>query len=97
MPKGKCLTTKRRKTAIDKLKRIEGRIKGLVKMLEDDRYCIDILMQISSTHEALRVVGKGIIENYLEICATAGLNSKSERKQKETYKELMDVIYKYVK
>lgn len=97
MPKGKCLTKDRKKDTIDKLKRIEGRIKGLIKMLEDDRYCIDILMQISSTHEALRVVGKGVIQNYLEVCATDGLNSKSKKRQQEIYDELMDVIYKYVK
>jgi DNA-binding FrmR family transcriptional regulator len=97
MPQGKCLTKERKKIAIDKLKRIEGRIKGLVKMLEDDRYCIDVMMQISSTHEALRVVGKGVIQNYLEICATEGINSKDTEKQQEIYGELMDVIYKYVK
>ncbi len=97
MSKGKCLTKERKTTAINKLKRIEGRIKGLIKMLEDDRYCLDIMMQISSTHEALRVVGKGVIQNYLEVCATDGLNSKSEKRQQEIYSELMDVIYKYVK
>jgi DNA-binding FrmR family transcriptional regulator len=97
MTKKRCLTKERKDVAIDKLKRIEGRIKGLIKMLEDDRYCIDILTQISSTHEALRIVGKGVIQNYLETCATDGLNSKNKKRQQEIYTELMDVIYKYVK
>ena len=92
-----CITPVRKKRAIRRLKAIEGQVKGLQKMLEEDRYCVDILTQISSTHEALRSVGKLIMQNYLEICATNAIRSKHKERQDAIYSELMDIIYKYVK
>lgn len=97
MAKKGCLTPERRKTCQDRIKRIEGQIRGLAKMVDEDRYCIDILQQISSVHEALRGLGKVLMKNYLEICATDALRSKDREKQEEIYNEMMDVIYKFAK
>jgi DNA-binding FrmR family transcriptional regulator len=90
--------TKENKTqALKRLKRIEGQMAGLSKMIQQERYCIDILTQISSIHEALRGVGKVIMQNYLENCATVALRSKSKEKAAQIYKEVMDVVYKFAK
>jgi len=86
-----------RREASQRLSRIEGQIKGIRKMVEEGRYCVEVLGQISAVHEALRGVGKLIMRNYLESCATTSLRSGSKKKAQETYGELMDVIYKFAK
>ena len=55
---------------LKRLRRIEGQVRGLQKMVEEDRYCADILTQISSVHEALRAVGRELMRNHLKHCAT---------------------------
>jgi len=86
-----------RKDAAQRLSRIEGQIKGIKKMVEEGRYCVEVLGQISAAHEALRGVGKLIMRNYLENCVTSSLRSGSNKKAKEIYAELMDVVYKFAK
>ena len=86
-----------RTEAAQRLSRIEGQIRGIKKMVEQGRYCVEVLGQISAVHEALRGVGKLIMRNYLENCVTSSLRSGKQRKARETYAELMDVIYKFAK
>lgn len=80
--------------AIRRLDAIEGQIKGIKRMVSEDRYCIDVLTQIASVHEALRGVGKLIMRNYLEGCATNLIRSTEPGK---AYDEIMDVIYKFAR
>lgn len=86
-----------RQDAAQRLSRIEGQIKGIRKMVDEGRYCVEVLGQISAVHEALRGVGKLIMRNYLENCVTSSLRSGNTKKAKETYSELMDMIYKFAK
>ncbi len=86
-----------RREAAQRMSRIEGQIKGIKRMVEEGRYCVEVLGQISAVHEALRGVGKLIMRNYLENCVTSSLRSGKRNKAKETYVELMDVIYKFAK
>jgi len=86
-----------RREAAQRLSRIEGQIKGIKKMVEEGRYCVEVLGQISAAHEALRGVGKVIMRNYLENCVTSALRSGNQRRAKRTYGELMDVIHKFTK
>ena len=58
-----------------RLRRIEGQVRGLHKMVEEDRYCADVMMQISSVHEALRAVGRELMRNHLKHCATSAIRS----------------------
>ena len=95
--KKSCLTKKIRNDIISRLSRIEGQIKGLKGMAEEGRYCLDILQQVSSVYEALRGVGKVLMRNYLEVCATDAIQSRRREKQEEIYNELMDAIYKFIK
>jgi len=64
-------------------------------MIDEDRPCLDILMQLSATQEALSQVGKLVTRNYLENCLTDTLQSGKAEEQAKAYDSLMDVIYKY--
>jgi len=70
---------------------IEGQLRGLSKMIEEKKYCLDVLTQISAIHEALRGVGKLVVRHHLETCVTDGLKGEG---REQHYDELMDVIYK---
>jgi DNA-binding FrmR family transcriptional regulator len=64
---------------VKRLRRIEGQVRGLQKMVDDDRYCADIMMQISSVHEALRSVGRELMRNHLKHCATTAIAAGDEK------------------
>jgi DNA-binding FrmR family transcriptional regulator len=95
--KAGCITRRRKESIISRLNRIKGQITGMQRMVEEGRYCLDILQQLSSTHEALRGVSKILMRNYLEICATRALQSRKKDKQDKIYSELMDIIYKFAR
>lgn len=76
-----------------RLKRIEGQVRGLQKMVEDDRYCPDIMTQISSVHEALRAVGRELMKNHLKHCAATAIRS-SDKEASKVYDEIVDLMYK---
>jgi DNA-binding FrmR family transcriptional regulator len=79
---------------VKRLRRIEGQVRGLQKMVEEDRYCADIMTQISSVHEALRAVGRELMRNHLKHCATAAISAGPERAE-PMYDELVDLLYKH--
>ncbi len=78
---------------LKRLRRVEGQVRGLQKMIEEDRYCADVLTQISSVQEALRAVGRALMRNHLKHCASAAIKS-SEPEAEAMYDELVDMIYK---
>lgn len=80
---------------LKRLRRIEGQVRGLAKMIEADRYCADILVQISSVQEALRAVGRNLMRNHLRHCATQAIRSGRGAQAEATYDELLDLIYRY--
>jgi DNA-binding FrmR family transcriptional regulator len=86
-----------KKKADRRLARIEGQVRGLRKMIDEDRYCVDVLQQIASVHESLRGVGKLMMQRYLENCATEGIRSDDPEDRQETYEELLKVIYRFVR
>jgi CsoR family transcriptional regulator, copper-sensing transcriptional repressor len=77
-----------------RLSRIEGQIRGIQRMVEEDRYCADILTQMSSAQEALRAVARALMRNHLAHCATHAIRTGSEEERQAMYDELMDIIYK---
>ncbi|CAN5809299.1 hypothetical protein BH11GEM1_BH11GEM1_35960 [soil metagenome] len=79
---------------IKRLRRIEGQVRGLQKMVDEDRYCADIMTQISSVHEALRSVGRELMRNHLRHCATSAIQSGPENAE-VMYDELVDLMYKH--
>lgn len=85
-----------RERNIKRLRRIEGQVRGLQRMVEEDRYCADILMQIASVHEALRGVGRELMRNHLRHCAASAIRSGAEEAE-AMYDELLDLMYRHVR
>jgi DNA-binding FrmR family transcriptional regulator len=86
-----------RQDVLRRLRRIEGQVRGLQKMVEDDRYCGDILNQIASVQRALRATGKVVTRNHLETCVTDALRSGDQDAAEHTYNEIMDLLYKQIR
>jgi DNA-binding FrmR family transcriptional regulator len=79
---------------LTRLRRIEGQVRGLQKMIDEDRYCTDILVQVSSVHEALRAVGRELMRNHLKHCASSAIRSDAESAE-AMYDELIDMMFKH--
>ena len=79
---------------LDRLRRIEGQVRGLQRMVDEDRYCGDILDQIHSVQQALKSVGREIARNHLETCVTDALRSGDEEAAQESYDEIMGLLKK---
>jgi DNA-binding FrmR family transcriptional regulator len=77
-----------------RLRRIEGQIRGLQRMVEEDRYCADILTQVSSAQEALRAVARALMRNHLTNCAAHAIRTGSAEERQAMYDELLEMIYK---
>jgi DNA-binding FrmR family transcriptional regulator len=79
---------------LKRLRRIEGQVRGLQKMMEEDRYCADVMTQISSVQEALRSVGRELMRNHLKHCASAAIKQGDDEAE-AMYDELVDLMYKH--
>ena len=77
---------------LKRLRRIEGQVRGLQKMVEEDRYCADILTQVSSVHEALRSVARELMRNHLKHCASNAIRSSNDEAE-AMYDELVQMMY----
>jgi DNA-binding FrmR family transcriptional regulator len=83
-----------KQAVINRLKRIEGQIRGIQKMIEEDRYCMDILVQISAVQSALKNVGYSITERHIQHCVSDAIKQGDG---KETIAELMEVLKQFTK
>lgn len=79
---------------IKRLKRIEGQVRGVQKMVEDNRYCIDILVQISAIQAALKKVGFNLLERHANHCVSKAIR---EGNGEESIQELMEVVKQFSK
>jgi len=79
---------------LKRLRRIEGQIRGLQKMVDEERYCADILTQISSVHEALRSVSRELMRNHLKHCASTAIRS-GDAEAEAMYDELVDMMHRH--
>jgi DNA-binding FrmR family transcriptional regulator len=80
-----------------RLRRIEGQIRGLQKMVEEDRYCADIITQVASAQEALRGVARNLMKNHLHHCAAKALRSGKKEETEAMYDELLELIYAHLR
>lgn len=79
---------------INRLKRIEGQVRGIQSMVDEDRYCVDILVQISAIQSALKNVGFAVTERHIKHCVTDAIqNGEGD----ETIDELMNVLKQFSK
>jgi DNA-binding FrmR family transcriptional regulator len=95
----------RRATAVDpaikkrnlaRLRRIEGQVRGLQKMVEEERWCADVLTQVSSVQEALRSVSKELLRNHLRHCTTAAVQA-GEAEAEAVTDELVELMFRYAR
>jgi DNA-binding FrmR family transcriptional regulator len=75
-----------------RLSRIEGQVRGLAKMVDEDRYCIDIVTQISAVRAALRRVEEEVLKDHVAHCVEHAISSGNKADQRQKITELMDVI-----
>ena len=80
---------------LTRLRRIEGQVRGLQKMVDEDRYCADVMTQIASVHEALRAVGRELMRNHLKHCATTAIRSGDGETAEAMYDELVELMYRH--
>ncbi len=79
---------------LKRLRRIEGQVRGLHRMIEEDRYCADIMTQISSVNEALRGVGRELMRNHLKHCAASAIQA-GESEAEAMYDELLNLMHRF--
>ena len=81
-----------RSSNLKRLRRIEGQVRGLQRLVSEDRYCADILVQISSVQEALRSVGRALMRNHLRHCAAKAIRDASPGRAEAMYDELLSLM-----
>ena len=87
-------TKEEKDKVINRLKRIEGQVRGIQSMVEEDRYCVDILVQISAIQSALKNVGLAVTERHIKHCVTDAIQIGEGE---ETIDELMSVLKQFSK
>ena len=80
---------------LQRLRRIEGQIRGVIKMIENKRYCMDILQQTRAISAALKAVENNIMEDHLTSCVASALKSNRKKDQANKIKEVIEVISKF--
>ena len=83
-----------KRSVLTRLRRIEGQVRGLQKMVDEERYCADVLTQVSSVQEALRAVGRAMLHNHLRHCATEAIRSGDPDRAEEMYDEILELVYR---
>ena len=78
--------------AVKNLNRVEGQIRGIAKMVEDDRYCIDVVTQIEAARAALARVESDLLRQHLGHCVHRAMNSKNAAEQEKVIEELVGVF-----
>lgn len=86
------MDTENKQANLKRLSRIEGQVRGLARMLEEDRYCIDVVTQISAVRAALRKVEQEILRDHVGHCVEHAIASGNKSEQRKKVAELMDVF-----
>ena len=83
-----------KRAVLTRLRRIEGQMRGLQKMVEEERYCADVLIQVSSVKEALRGVSRALLHNHLRHCAAEAIRSDDPARAEAMYEELIELVFR---
>ena len=86
------MTPNSKTACLKRLNRIEGQVRGLARMVEDDRYCIDVVTQISAVRAALRKVEEEVLRDHVAHCVEHAIASGDAAEQRAKVAELMDVL-----
>ena len=83
-----------KQSVLHRLRRIEGQVRGLQRMVAEEKYCADIMNQVASVQEALRGASRTLLQNHLRHCATAAISSGDPVRAEAMYTELLDLVGK---
>ena len=78
--------------ALQRLKTVEGHVRGVIRMVEEDAYCIDILRQIQAVQAALNKISAGILQDHLNGCVTTAIRGQDPAERERVLKEITDVF-----
>ena len=81
-----------RDNAIHRLKSISGHVNGIVRMLEEDRYCIDVIKQIQAAQKALSRVSEAILDAHLRTCVTTAIQHDDQQERERVLNEVIEVF-----
>ena len=82
---------------VKRLHRIEGQVRGIERMVEDDRYCIDILTQISAVNTALDSLAFKVLDDHVNHCVADAMSSGNEKAAAERSKELLEAVQRFAR
>jgi DNA-binding FrmR family transcriptional regulator len=82
---------------LKRLARIEGQVRGIAKMIEDDRYCIDILTQLGAVDTALEAVALKVLEEHVQHCVVGALASGDRQDAEQKSRELLEAVQRFAK
>jgi DNA-binding FrmR family transcriptional regulator len=85
--------TMNKRALLDRLRRIEGQVRGLQRMVDEDKYCIDILTQLNSVTAALKAVGVGLLDDHVRHCVRESIE---HREGDEKIQELVSAVARFV-
>ena len=86
-----------RDALIKRLHRVEGQVRGIERMVEDDRYCIDILTQLGAVDTALEAVAIKVLEEHVRHCVAGALSSGDKQEAEEKSRELLEAVQRFAK
>ena len=86
-----------REALVNRLHRIEGQVRGIERMVEDDRYCIDILTQLGAVSTALESLAVTILDDHVQHCVAHALASGDEKAAREKTDELLTAVRRFAK
>jgi len=89
--------TKDKDALVKRLHRIEGQVRGVERMVEDDRYCIDILTQIAAVNTALEAVAFKMLDEHVRHCVAGALSSGDEVDAREKTEELLQAVQRFAR
>jgi DNA-binding FrmR family transcriptional regulator len=84
-----------KKKVLARLRKIAGQVGGIARMVEEDRYCVDVLLQVASAQAALGEAGKVVLRSHVETCVSAALAAGKEPERRQKIDELMQVFSRY--
>lgn len=87
----------RKRKLLMRLRKAEGQVKGIQRMVEEGRYCVEILQQIAAADEALKATAKDVLRNYLENCATTAIRYGGEAEARRVYDEITENFFRFAR
>jgi DNA-binding FrmR family transcriptional regulator len=82
---------------VKRLRKIEGQVRGLEKMVEDDRYCIDVLTQVSAVSKALESLAFEVLDDHVRHCVAGAIESGDSREAAAKSQELLDAVQRFAR